>query len=329
MGRVAVLGSNSFAGAGFVDAALRHGHDVLGISRSPEGQAFFLPYKANARADAYSFARLDLNRDREEIEGRLEEFRPEFIVDFAAQSMVAESWRHPEQWYQTNIVSKVRLHDFLRARTWLNRYVRVSTPEVYGSTPEPVGEDHAFAPSTPYAVSQAATDMSLLAFHRQYGFPVVITRFANFFGAGQQLYRIVPRTVLSALSGSKLPLHGDGSSVRAFIHVRDVADGILATFEHGEAGQTYHFSPSHFHTIRQVVEAVCAELRVPYDQVVEPAPERPGKDHAYLMKADKARARLGWEARVPFVDGIRETILWAKEHLEEIRLQSWEYVHKP
>jgi dTDP-glucose 4,6-dehydratase len=327
--RLAVLGANSFAGAGLVDLALSRGHDVLGINRSPEGPACFLPYRANARARAYRFLALDLNRDMEKVQGALEEFAPGFVVDLAGQGMVAESWKHPEQWYQSNLVAKAVLHDFLRSRPWLRKYVRGSTPEVYGSTGQSVREDHPYAPSTPYAVSHAAVDMSLAAFFRQYRFPVVLARFANFFGPGQQLYRIVPRTILCALSGRKLPLHGGGSSVRAFVHVRDVAEGLLAALERGEAGEIYHFSPQEYHSIREVVEAICEELDIPFGQVVEPAAERPGKDQAYRMTSDKARTQLGWQPRVGFREGIRDTIRWVKEHFQELRALPWEYAHRP
>jgi dTDP-glucose 4,6-dehydratase len=327
--RLAVLGANSFAGAGLVDLALQRGFEVLGISRSPEKPEVFLPYKGNPRAAAYRFLQLDLNQDMEGVQRALDEFSPPFVVDFAGQAMVAESWAHPEQWYRTNILAKVVLHDFLRQRPWLRKYVKGSTPEVYGSTGELVREDHPYAPSTPYAVSHAAIDLSLFAFFRQYGFPVVFTRFANFYGPGQQLYRIVPRTILSALCGRKLPLHGGGGSVRAFIHVRDVAEGVLAAIDHGRPGETYHFSPADFHSIREVVETICVELRISFAQVAEPAPERPGKDQAYLMSAEKAREELGWEPRVPFQEGIRDTIRWVEQHLEDLRRLPWEYEHKP
>lgn len=325
MARLAVLGANSFAGSGLVDESLRRGYEVLGISRSPEApELFHAP-----RPAGYRFLRADLNQDQEAIQRSLDEFAPEEIVDLAGQGMVAESWSRPEQWYRTNLVAKVVLHEFLRTRPWLRRYVRVSTPEVYGSTPEPVTEERPYAPSTPYAVSHAAADMSLLAYQRHYGFPVVVGRFANFFGPGQQLYRIVPRTILAALTGRKLPLHGGGTSVRAFVHVRDVAAGILAALERGQPGEVYHFSPDEFHTIRQVVETVCEELGVPFEQVAEVAPERPGKDHAYLMNSDKARAALGWAPSISFREGIRETIRWVREHLDAMRALPWEYEHKP
>lgn len=323
-----MLGSNSFAGAAFVHAALSAGHEVLGINRSTEGSPLFLPYKANPRAAAYSFRQLDLNAQMEPVCAALEGFAPAFVVDFAGQGMVAESWNWPEQWYETNIVAKVRLHDFLRACPWLVKYVRVSTPEVYGSTMELIREDHRYAPSTPYAVSHAATDMSLIAFHRAYGFPAVLTRFANFFGAGQQLYRIVPRTILYALSGRPLPLHGGGTSVRAFVHASDVASGLLAACENGKPGEAYHFSPTAFHSIREVVQTVCAQLGVDFGRTVEPVPDRPGKDQAYLMDATKAGQELGWHPAVSFADGIAETIRWVKNNLEEMKSLPWDYVHK-
>jgi dTDP-glucose 4,6-dehydratase len=329
MGRIAVLGSNSFAGAAFVDAALSAGHDVLGINRSAEPSAIFLPYRRNPRARAYSFRQLDLNRDFDAICKAVTEFAPAHVVDFAGQGMVAESWGDPGQWLQTNVVAKVRLHDVLRRQDGLEKYVRVSTPEVYGSTQHPVRENQPYAPSTPYAVSHASVDMSLAAFHRHYGFPVVLARFANFFGAGQQLYRIVPRSIIYALMGRKLPLHGGGTSIRAFIHSRDVSDGLLKTLQLGVPGETYHFSPQAFHTIREVVQAICDQLGVEFDRVTEFAGERPGKDHAYLMDATKATTKLQWKPKITLEAGIAETIAWVRTNLDEIRRLPLDYEHKP
>ena len=328
MARVAVLCSNSFSASWFVDAALTAGHEVLGINRSPEPSPIFLPHSKNPRSRAYVFRQLDLNSDLKAILSGLEDFRPAFVVDFAGQGMVAESWDRPEQWYQTNIVSKVQVHDFLRQQPWLSKYVRVSTPEVYGTTPRPVHEDQPYSPSTPYAVSHAAIDMSLMAFFRHYRFSVVLTRFANFFGPGQQLYRIIPRTIIYALAGRRLPLHGGGTSVRAFIHVRDVANALLQVMDRGVVGETYHFSPSDFHTIREVVEIICQEMGFEFDRVVEMSAERPGKDQAYLMDSSKARTELGWMPKNTLADGIRETIRWVKENFQEIRSLPWDYVHK-
>src|SRR2546430_2709346 len=228
--RVLVLGSNSFSGASFVDFALSQGLEVVGASRSPEPHAAFLPYRWNGaaqRKDRFRFEQLDLNKDTDRIAALVESWRPDYVLNFAAQSMVAESWLYPEHWYQTNVVANVKLHEKLRRLDFIRKYVHISTPEVYGSCQGLVTESAPFNPSTPYAASRAACDLHLMTFFRQYRFPVVFTRAANVYGPGQQLYRIIPRTVLSIRMGRKLPLHGGGHSVRSFIHIRDVADGTL------------------------------------------------------------------------------------------------------
>ena len=106
-------------------------------------------------------------------------------------------------------MAQVALHDVLREKTYLQKYVHVSTPEVYGSTDGGwIKEHNHFAPSTPYAVSRAACDLHLQSFYEAYGFPVVFTRAANVYGPGQQLYRIIPRTLLSTRTGKPMKLHG-------------------------------------------------------------------------------------------------------------------------
>jgi len=326
--RYAVIGSNSFAGAAFIARLIADGADVIGFNRSAETAPIFLPHRKVEGAGQYRFFQADINHDLEVILARLDEFSPQIIVDFAGQGMVAESWQNPEQWYTTNVVAKVRFHDKLRQRTWLHRYIRISTPEVYGGQDNLLDENWQYNPSTPYAVSHAAIDMSLRTFQQQYDFPVIFTRFANFYGPGQQLYRIVPRTIIYALSGKKLQLHGGGTSIRAFIYGADVADGIMRTIYKGIVGEVYHFSPERFLTIRQVVEITCQQMGVDFDAVVELAPERPGKDLAYLMNSSKARTALDWKESVSFEQGLNETIEWVNTSFDEIRTLPLEYIHK-
>src|SRR6185437_1581353 len=165
------------------------GYDVLAASRSLRPHEAFLTYKWTRRPGAVRFERIDLNCDLDHLATLLKRERITHVVNFAAQSMVAESWAHPEHWMMTNVVSGVRLHDLLRRHDGLQRYVHVTTPEVYGSTEGWVQEDAPFNPSTPYAVSRAAADMSLKTYFANYQFPVVFTRAANVYGPGQQLYR--------------------------------------------------------------------------------------------------------------------------------------------
>lgn len=327
--RLAVLGSNSFAGACFVARALRDGADVIGFNRSPEGSPIFLPYKQTDGAARYRFVQADINHDLSRIGEHLHQFRPEAVVDFAGQGMVAESWTDPSQWYTTNIVAKARLHELLRRADWLQRYVRVSTPEVYGSHVTALSETWQVNPSTPYAVSHAATDMSLRALHRQYGFPVLFSRFANFYGPGQQLYRIVPRTIIYILAGRKLPLHGGGTAIRAFIHGEDVADGIMRLLTHGVPGEIYHFAPLDAVSIRELVSLICTQMGTSLEEVAETSGDRPGKDHMYLMESARARQELGWSTRWTLECGIESTIRWVRDNFQTIQRQSWNYIHKP
>ena len=326
--RFAVLGSNSFAGAAFVARAVADGADVIGFNRSLESSSIFLPYRNIKSGGSYTFIQADINYDLDAILGRLDIFRPQVVVDFAGQGMVAESWQNPAQWYNTNIVAKVKLHDQLRCRDWMERYVRISTPEVYGSQESLLKETWQYNPSTPYAVSHAAVDQSLRAFHQQYDFPVIFTRFANFYGPGQQLYRIVPRTIIYALLSKKLQLQGGGTSVRAFISGVDVADAVMRSIDSGVVGDAYHFSPERFLTIRQVIEIICSRMGVDFADLVEIAPDRPGKDQAYLMDSRKARRELGWQESGTFEEGIDATVQWVKDSFDEISSLPLNYIHK-
>ena len=141
------------------------------------------------------------------------------------------------------MLSQVTFHDYLRKSKFLKKYVHITTPEVYGSTDQGwIKESFNFAPSTPYAVSRAACDLHLKSFFDAYDFPVVFTRAANVYGPGQQLYRIIPRTILSCLSGKSMDLHGGGKSMRSFIHINDVAQATLKISLESKNGTQWHLS---------------------------------------------------------------------------------------
>lgn len=328
-GRYVVVGSNSFSGAHFVDHLLTAGAEVLGTSRSEESADVYLPYRWQGTPKNFAFLRLDLNHDLGAMMRAIAQFRPDYVVNFAAQSMVAQSWEHPTHWFQTNVVAQVAFHDELRKLPFLKRYVHVSTPEVYGSCEGHVTEEHAFSPSTPYAVSRAAADMSLRTFAQNYGFPVVTTRAANVYGPGQRLYRIIPRTLLSLRLGKKIPLHGGGVSVRSFIHIRDVVEGTRRAAVEGGIGQTYHLATADSISIRDLVERMCERVGVHFDDAVDVVGERAGKDLAYLLDTTKARTELGWSASITLDQGIEDTLRWVDRNLETLRSEPLDYVHTP
>jgi len=323
-----IIGSNSFSGATFADYALAQGDKVIGTSRSSEPNDAFLPYKWHDHKN-FTFYELDLNIHLKELTDLIQDLKPSYVVNFAAQSMVGESWQNPGDWFMTNVVSTIKFHDVLRKCEFLKRYVHVSTPEVYGSCSGFVQENFTFNPSTPYAVSRAAADMSLRTFHAAYKFPAVTTRAANVYGPGQQLYRIIPRTILFILLGRKLQLHGGGVSTRSFIHMKDVCEATWKIMKNGENGGTYHISTDEVISIRSLVERICAKLNVVFDDHVEFVGDRIGKDSAYHLDSKKIRGELGWEDKISLEQGLDECILWVKSNLETLKHLPFDYQHKP
>jgi len=332
-----VIGSNSFSGSHFVAEALRSGHSVWGVSRSPELDPVFLPYRwpdpvtgePRANTDKFTFLPIDLNNQLPELLHLIDHVQPSIVVNFAAQGMVAESWLNPTHWYRTNVVSQVALHDALRLRPFLKKYVHVTTPEVYGSTDGGwIKENNHFAPSTPYAVSRAACDLHLHSFHKAYGFPVVFTRAANVYGPGQQLYRIIPRALLSVRTGKPMQLHGGGYSERCFIHIRDVVKATLQLALEAEPGTTWHLSTQEPISIRALVEHICARCGVEFGAVVEDSGERLGKDQSYLLDSTSMRETFGWSDQVSLDTGLSETMAWVDSHLNQLKTLPWTYQHK-
>jgi len=335
--KVLVIGSNSFSGSHFVAEALRAGHQVWGVSRSAEPDRVFLPYRwpdasteePLANPENFAFQAVDLNTQLTALLELIDRVQPTIIVNFAAQGMVAESWLNPTHWYQTNVVSQVALHDALRQRPFLQKYVHVTTPEVYGSTDEGwIREHNQFAPSTPYAVSRAACDLHLHSFHKAYGFPVVFTRAANVYGPGQQLYRIIPRAMLSARTGKPMQLHGGGYSERCFIHIRDAMRATLWLALEADPGSTWHLSTREPISIRALVERICERCGVPLSAVVEESGERLGKDQSYLLDSTSIREAFGWNDQVSLEEGLSDTLDWVDKHLDQLKPLPWTYQHK-
>ncbi|PCI31320.1 MAG: dTDP-glucose 4,6-dehydratase [Elusimicrobia bacterium] len=327
MNRILVIGSNSFSGASFIRYVLNKDATVVGISRSPEPADAMLPYRWDDHK-RFRFEAMDLNHDLEKIMTLIEDFQPQLVVNFAAQSMVAESWDSPEDWFQTNVIANVNLHDRLRDCRYMERYVHVSTPEVYGSCIGSVSEKAPYNPTTPYAVSRAACDMSLSSFGRAYDFPVLFTRAANVYGPGQQLYRIIPRTILYIRLRKKLELHGGGTSERSFIHIDDVAHGTWKVAHEGRLGEVYHLSTPELISIKNLVKKICNRLDVCFEDHVDIVDERLGKDAAYILDSAKARKEFNWKDDVLLDDGIDQTIRWIDSNIEELSKQPLKYIHQ-
>ena len=327
--KVAVIGSNSFSGSDFIDLLLElKRYDVIGISRSQEKSALFLPYKRHNSAD-FRFYQFDLNRDMPQIINLLDSFAPEYVVNFAAQSEVAPSWKNPGQWFMTNAVALTELAHALNERKYMQRYVHISSPEVYGTCSGTVVEDAPLNPSTPYAASKAAGDLSLFTYYKNFNFPLIMIRSTNVYGAHQQLFKIIPRSVIYIKSGKTIELHGGGQAVKSYIHIRDISRGELAAMEKGRKGEIYHLSPVQGISVRDVVNTICTKMGVPFEKATKAVEERLGQDAAYVIDSGKARNELGWRPVISMEEGLSGVVDWVKREWDMIKNQPLEYIHKP
>ena len=330
MKKVVVLGANSFSGQDFVDLMLdQTDTEVIGVSRSPERSDLFLSYRLREDLSKYQYFQCDMNQEMERLLDLLDEVQPEWVVNFAAQSEVAPSWVHPEHWFQTNTVALARLVNHLRTRSYLKRYLHISSPEVYGNCRGTVTESARMNPSTPYAASKASADFLLNTYHRQYDFPLLTVRATNVYGARQQLFKIIPRAVIYIHKQRTIELHGGGSAIKSYIHIRDVSRGELAILNHGKIGELYHLAPDRGIAIRDVVSTIATKLGTDLVQVSKSVGERPGQDAAYIISSQKARQSLGWRPEINFSNGIDEVIQYVDSYWTQIQKQALRYRHQP
>jgi dTDP-glucose 4,6-dehydratase len=323
--KIAIVGSHSFSGNSYAAHVLKK-ESCLTISRSSQ----LAPQFEARTKDIFLDKRIiwNLNDDSSDVINALQENETSTIVNFAAQSMVGQSWNSPEDWYEANVVSLAKFVNRLRNETNVEKFIHFTTPEVYGSTQGWTKENFNFAPNTPYAISRATGDWHLKALCEKFDFPVIFTRAANVYGEYQQLYRIVPRVILSAFTGDKLPLQGGGKSIRSFIHISDINNALDHIISSGKPGETYHISTNELITISDLVKKIATKMNVKFEDLVEETPDRPGKDFAYQLDSDKIRTELGWTDEINLDKGLDLTIAWVQKNLKELKNMPTEYIHR-
>ena len=325
--KILIIGSNSFSGSNMINYLLKKDFNIIGVSRSKEPSNIFLPYKKNLNKN-FIFKKLNFNKDINKVINLIKKFKPQYIINYAAQSMVSESFGNSEQWYKTNILSQIRLFNFLYKYKSLKKYIHFTTPEVYGNTKKWIRENNDFNPTTPYAISRAACDMHLATLYKQFNFPVIFTRAANVYGAGQQLYRIIPQTIIKCRLGKKLSLEGGGKSIRSFIHIEDVSDAVFKILMKGKNGSSYHISTNNIISIKDLVLMIARVMGIDFKKLVKITPERRAKDYAYLLNTNKIRKTLNWKNKISLEKGIIETIDWVDKNIKIIKKKSIKYKHK-
>ncbi len=327
--KIVVIGSNSFSGSNFINYSLSKKDNIIGISRSNEYNKVFLPYKSNKNLNKFKFYKLDINKNINKILDIIDNFKPEIIVNFSAQGEVRNSWNYPEQWYNTNCLSVVNLSNALVKRSFIKKYIAISTPEVYGSNKKKISESNSFYPSTPYAASKLAGDLHLITLFKKYNFPVIFTRSANVYGPFQQLYRIIPKTIISLKKNIKIKLHGKGKSKRSFIHIDDVISGVYKLITYGKNGEAYHISPTTRNiSIYSLVKYICKIMDYDFNSSVKLVNENYGQDLAYILNSNKIRKIANWSDNISLENGIQDTIEWVNNNWQAIHIMSVDYQHK-
>lgn len=235
------------------------------------------------------------------------------IVHFAAESHVDRSIDGGTGFARTNALGTQTLLD-AAVRHRVRTFVHVSTDEVYGSIDEGSWtEDQPLAPNSPYAASKAAADLLVLAAHRTHGLDARITRCSNNYGPGQFPEKIIPRFVTRLLDGHDVPLYGDGSCVRDWLHVDDHCRGVELVRTNGRPGRTYHLGGGTELTNKELTGLLLDACGAGWERVRR-APDRKGHDRRYSLDWARARDELGYRPRTDFTAGLAATVDWYREN---------------
>jgi dTDP-glucose 4,6-dehydratase len=322
-------------GAGFIGSALvRH---LLDDTEAFVVNLDKLTYAANLASipqagshPRYAFARVDIC-DGGALRGLFERYRPDTIINLAAESHVDRSIDGPAEFIQTNIVGTfVLLQEALRywrsleaARRATFRLLHVSTDEVFGSLgPEGLfTETSPYAPNSPYSASKASSDHLVRAWRETYELPTIVTNCSNNYGPYQFPEKLIPHMIIKGLAEEPLPVYGDGMNTRDWLYVEDHAHALSLVAEHGRVGETYNVGGRNERTNIDVVKTICGlldRLEPSRDgsrqRLISYVPDRPGHDRRYAIDAGKLERTLGWRARESFETGMEKTVRWYTEN---------------
>ncbi len=325
MRKLLVTGGAGFIGANFV-------HHVTETTDWSIANLDLLTYAGNPESLAgvpegrHELVQGDIG-DAGCVRGLLERYRPDALVNFAAESHVDRSIDDPAAFIRTNVLGTQVLLD-AAVDYWRDghpdfRFLHVSTDEVYGdlSPDEPAfTENNPYQPSSPYAASKAAADHLVRAWHRTWGLPAMITNCSNNYGPRQFPEKLIPLMLINALEGRELPVYGDGRQRRDWLYVTDHCSALVRVLEAGRPGRTYNIGGNAERTNLDVVETLCDLLdrRVPGDrprrELIRFVTDRPGHDRRYAIDATRIRDELDWTPAMDFSTGLERTVDWYLAH---------------
>ena len=306
--RLLVTGGAGFIGSNFTKHVLATSDDQVTILDA----LTYAGNRANLDADPrLRFVHGDIC-DRELVASVMPEH--DAVVHFAAESHVDRSIVEPDAFVRTNCDGTNVLCD-VAGRSEIERFVHVSTDEVYGSTEaESFTESSPLAPTSPYSASKAGSDLIALAHHHTHGLPVVITRSSNNYGPYQYPEKIIPLFVTNLLEGRPVPVYGDGLNVRDWCHVEDNCAAIDLVLRRGATGEIYNIGAGQETTNLDLTHIILAAMgKGP--EAIEFVEDRLGHDRRYSLSAARIRT-LGWSPRRSLEEGIVQTVDWYRSHPE-------------
>ncbi len=324
--KVIVTGGSGFIGSALVIHLLeRTGHEVLNIDK--------LTYAANPASLAvygehprYQFRQVDIS-DFDGLNRAFQDFQPDAVIHLAAESHVDRSIMASREFIGTNILGTHTLLEVSRSRFAEHstfRLVHVSTDEVFGDLGprDPAfTESSPYLPRSPYSASKAGSDHLVRAWSNTYGLPAVVIHSSNCFGPRQHPEKLIPRMILSAISGQPLPIYGDGKQIRDWLHVADHVEALALILESGQPDETYNVGGGHEMRNLDLVTQLCGILdefvldQCPpglssYKELIQFVEDRPGHDRRYGLDTSKIRTALGWSPRRDFDSALRDTVRW-------------------
>ena len=317
MTKLLVTGGAGFIGANFIYYELaHHPADQILCLDSLTYAGNITTLKEAMKAPGMRFVRADIT-DRETVFRLFDSYRPDVVVNFAAESHVDRSIRDPGVFLQTNIMGTQILMDAC-LHYGAQRFHQVSTDEVYGDLPldRPdllFVESTPLRASSPYSASKAAADLLVGAYVRTFQLPATISRCSNNYGPYQFPEKLIPLMIARAMAHQPLPVYGKGVNIRDWLYVEDHCAAVDSIIRRGKAGEIYNIGGHNERSNLDVVKTILRELGEP-ESLITFVADRPGHDLRYAIDPEKIRRELGWQPATSFQDGIRATVQWYRNH---------------
>lgn len=263
----------------------------------------------------YSFVKGDI-QNKQLVDYVIKSQKIDVIVNFAAESHVDRSISKPDVFIKTNILGTQNLLEVAR-ENGIQKYVQISTDEVYGSLGESgyFTEETPLSPNSPYSASKAGGDLLVQAYHETYSMNVNVTRCSNNYGPYHFPEKFIPLMITNALEGKALPIYGNGKNIRDWLHVKDHCSAIDLVIHNGKSGEIYNIGGHNEKNNNEVVALIVEKLGVSPD-LIKYVDDRLGHDRRYAIDPSKIQKELGWEPKYDFYSGMIETINWYMDNKE-------------